>query len=196
MNKADQPGIEQLERDMHAMLGLSDTPVAMLRSVALEAQGIEQILATLDGFRDRRRRRRPSIASSVVLDHIAIAVRSIDESLKLYRDHLGLAVSLRETVAHENVHVAMLPAGDSRIELLEPTGAETAVGRFLEKRGEGIHHIALRVPDLVAAIANLRKANARLIGEPRTGAGGHHYVFMHPASTGGVLLELIEEERA
>jgi methylmalonyl-CoA epimerase len=87
----------------------------------------------------------------------------------------------------------MLPAGGSRIELLEPTEADSVVGRFLEKRGEGLHHVALRVPDLKAAVERLRASGARLLNEPRTGAGGHLYVFVHPASTGGVLLELIQE---
>jgi methylmalonyl-CoA epimerase len=87
----------------------------------------------------------------------------------------------------------MLPAGDSRIELLEPTAPDSPIARFLEKRGPGLHHIALRVPDLEAAISRLQAGGARLLNQPRTGAGGHTYVFVHPASTGGVLLELIQE---
>jgi methylmalonyl-CoA epimerase len=103
-----------------------------------------------------------------------------------------MQVGLRETVAHEKVNVAMLPAGGPRIELLEPADPESVIGRFLANRGEGLHHVALRVPDLNAAVERLRKAGARLLNEPQTGAGGHRYVFVHPASTGGVLLELIE----
>ena len=110
-----------------------------------------------------------------------------------FYETLGLAVSQRETVAREKVKVAMLPAGDSRIELLEPTDADSPVARFLGKRGGGLHHVALRVPDLGGAVDRLRAAGARLLNEPRAGAGGHLYVFVHPASTGGVLLELIQE---
>ena len=99
----------------------------------------------------------------------------------------------RETVATEKVNVAMLPAGDSRIELLEPAAPDSPIAKFLEKRGPGLHHVALKVPDLPAAVERLRAAGARLLNEPRQGAGGHLYVFVHPASTGGVLLELIQE---
>lgn len=127
------------------------------------------------------------------IDHLGVAVRSIDQALKFYRDQLGLTVSLRETVPHEKVHAAMLPVGASRIELLEATEPDSVIAKFIEKRGEGLHHVALTVPDLNAAVARLKAAGARLVNEPRTGAGGHRYVFIHPSSTGGVLLELIQE---
>jgi methylmalonyl-CoA epimerase len=127
------------------------------------------------------------------IDHLGIAVRSLDRALEFYRDQLGLNVSLRETVEHEKVNVAMLPLGDPRIELLEPTNADSVIGKFLDKRGEGLHHVAIRVPDLNASVERLKSAGARLLNEPRTGAGGHLYVFVHPSSTGGVLLELIQE---
>ncbi len=127
------------------------------------------------------------------IDHLGIAVQSLDEALKFYRDQLGLEVSLREAVDAENVNVAMLPLGEPRIELLEPVGADSVIGKFLEKRGGGLHHVALRVPDLNASVERLRAAGARLLNEPRAGAGGHQYVFVHPSSTGGVLLELIQE---
>jgi methylmalonyl-CoA epimerase len=126
------------------------------------------------------------------IDHLGIAVRSIDQALRFYEEQLGLKVAARETVAHEKVHVAMLPLQGSRIELLEPTEADSPVGRFLDKRGEGLHHVALQVDDLNAAVAKLRASGARLLNEPRAGAGGHLYVFVHPASAGGVLLELIQ----
>jgi len=129
----------------------------------------------------------------MTIDHLGIAVRSLDQALKFYQEQLGLQVSLRETVEHEQVNVAMLPLGEPRIELLEPTEPGSVIGKFLEKRGEGLHHVALRVPDLTASVERLRKAGARLLNEPRTGAGGHMYVFVHPSSTGGVLLELIQE---
>jgi methylmalonyl-CoA epimerase len=102
-------------------------------------------------------------------------------------------VAHRETVASEKVNLAMLPAGQSRIELLEAAAPDSPIAKYLEKRGAGLHHVALRVPDLIAAVERLRASGARLLGEPRRGAGGHLYVFVHPASTGGVLLELIQE---
>src|ERR1700683_2711622 len=127
------------------------------------------------------------------IDHLGIAVGSIDEALCFYQEQLGLAGAAREPAAHEKVHVAMAPLEGSRIELLEPTEADSAVGKFLDKRGEGLHHVALKVPDLNEAVERLRAAGARLLNEPRKGAGGHLYVFVHPASTGGVLLELIQQ---
>jgi methylmalonyl-CoA epimerase len=134
---------------------------------------------------------------SVEIDHLGIAVRSLEEGLRVYQDLLGMAVSGRETVATEHVEVAMLPAGSDaaapRIELLEATDSESPITKFLEKRGPGLHHVALRVDDLEATLDRLRQQGARLLNEPRTGAGGHRYVFVHPASAGGVLLELIEK---
>lgn len=127
------------------------------------------------------------------IDHLGIAVRSLDQALAFYRDQLGLDVSIRETVAQEKVNVAMLPVGEPRIELLEPTETESVIGKFLAKRGEGLHHVALKVSDLKSAVEKLRASGARLLNEPRAGAGGHLYVFVHPSSTGGVLIELIQE---
>jgi len=91
------------------------------------------------------------------------------------------------------VNVAMLPLGDPRIELLEPTEPDSVIAKFIDKHGEGLHHVALKVPDLTNSVERLRSAGARILNEPRPGAGGHLYVFVHPASTGGVLLELIQE---
>ena len=127
------------------------------------------------------------------IDHLGIAVRSLDGALRFYRDQLGLDVSLRETVEQEKVNVAMLPLGEPRIELLEPTEPDSVIGKFIEKRGEGLHHIAIRVSDLNTSVERLRASGARLLNEPRAGAGGHLYVFVHPSSTGGVLIELIQE---
>src|SRR3984885_3655651 len=131
-----------------------------------------------------------SIETSI--DHLGIAVRSMEQALGFYQGQLGLSVAGRETVEQEKVNVAMLPLSGSRIELLEPTAADSPVGKFLDKRGEGLHHVALKVPDLNAAVERLRASGARLLNEPRAGAGGHLYVFVHPASAGGVLLELIQ----
>jgi LAO/AO transport system kinase len=126
------------------------------------------------------------------IDHLGVAVRSIDTALEFYRDQLGLSSSPRETVAQERVDVAMLPLGGSRIELLAASSPESVIAKFIEKRGEGLHHVALKVPYLNAAVERLRAQGARLLNEPRQGAGGHTYVFVHPSSTGGVLLELIQ----
>ncbi len=134
---------------------------------------------------------------SVEIDHLGIAVRSVEEALRFYQQLLGMTVSSREMVVEERVNVAMLPAGSApdapRIELLEATDEESAIRRFIEKRGPGLHHIALRVDDLESAANRLASAGARILNEPQRGAGGHRYVFVHPASTGGVLLELIQK---
>ena len=126
------------------------------------------------------------------IDHLGIAVKSLDAALQFYEDQLGFPAGKRETVEQEKVNVAMLPAGDSRIELLEATGPDSVIAKFIEKRGEGLHHVAVRVPDLAASVERLKQSGARLLNEPRPGAGGHLYVFVHPSSTGGVLLELIQ----
>ena len=127
------------------------------------------------------------------IDHIGIATRGIEEAMAFYRDALGLAVTETEEVAEQRVRVAMLPVGESRIELLEATSDDSPIARFLEKRGPGIHHIAVRVDDIRAALANLNQKGARLIDEePREGAGGCLVAFVHPSSSGGVLLELVQ----
>ena len=127
------------------------------------------------------------------IEHIGIATRSIEEALGFWRDALGLEVRHTETVEGQGVRVAMLPAGEPRVELLEPTGPDTPVAKFLEKRGPGLHHIAVRVADIRAALARLKSGGARLIDEePRVGAGGCLVAFVHPAAAGGVLLELVQ----
>ena len=127
------------------------------------------------------------------VDHIGIATRDIEEALKFWRDALGLEVKHTETVEEQGVNVAMLPAGEPRVELLEPTGPSSPVAKFLEKRGPGIHHVAVRVEDIRASLARLKREGARLIDEePRVGAGGCLVAFVHPASSGGVLLELVQ----
>jgi methylmalonyl-CoA/ethylmalonyl-CoA epimerase len=127
------------------------------------------------------------------IDHIGIATRGIEDAMTFYRDALGLDAIETEEVAEQKVRVAMLPIGESRIELLEATSADSPISRFLEKRGPGIHHIAVQVDDIRSALANLKRNGARLIDdEPRKGAGGCLVAFVHPSSTGGVLLELVE----
>ncbi len=127
------------------------------------------------------------------LDHIGIAVKSIEAGLKYYRDVLGMEYLGEEEVTEQKVRVAFLKLGESRIELLEPTSSDSPVAKFLEKRGAGIHHIAILVDDIEAALSNHRKAGARLIDEtPRSGAHDMLIAFIHPKSTGGVLLELCQ----
>jgi len=131
----------------------------------------------------------------MIIDHLGIAVRSLETSLKFYRDTLGLKVEGLEEVPAEGVRIAFLPVGQSRVELLEPLGPDTAVGRFLDRRGEGIHHLCLRVADIDATLAAMRGKGAEIIEPaPRIGAGGRRIAFIHPRSTGGVLLELVEAE--
>ena len=134
---------------------------------------------------------------SVEVDHLGIAVRNLAEGLEFYEKALGMKVSLRGTVESEGVHVAMLPAGSSadapRIELLEAAHEASTIAKFVGLRGPGLHHVALRVDDLGAAVERLTTGGYRVLHEPRIGAGGHMYVFVHPQSTGGVLLELIQK---
>ncbi len=128
------------------------------------------------------------------IDHIGIATNGIDEAAKWWREALGLDFGETEEIAEQEVRVAMLPIGESSIELLEPTSPGSPISRFLDKRGPGIHHIAVRVDDIHAALAKMKEKGARLIDEqPRTGAGGCLVAFVHPSSTGGVLLELVQK---
>ena len=127
------------------------------------------------------------------IQHLGVAVTSLDEALNFWRDALGLELQEIEVVEDQGVRVAMLPLGESRVELLEATGAETPVGKFIAKRGPGIHHLCVEVGDLRAKLADLKARGVRLIDEePRTGAGGALVAFVHPAATGGVLIELTE----
>lgn len=126
------------------------------------------------------------------IDHLGIAVKSLAAAKAIY-EKLGLTVSQEETVEQEQVRIVMIPMGESRLELLEATSETSTIAKFIAKRGEGLHHVCLRVPDLAAAVARLKKDGVRLVSEEvKIGAGGHKYVFVHPASTGGVLLELVE----
>jgi methylmalonyl-CoA epimerase len=127
------------------------------------------------------------------IDHLAIAVRSISDSLKFYTEALGLELAGTETVESEGVHVALLSVGESRIELLEPVSEDTAVGRFLAKRGEGLHHVSYEVEDLEGKIEAMKAQGVRFLeGYPRRGAEGKLVAFLHPASANGVLVELSE----
>lgn len=129
------------------------------------------------------------------INHLGIATKGIDEALKFWVDALGLENVHTETVEDQKVRVAMLPIGESRIELLEPTSEDSPITRFLEKRGGGIHHIAVEVEDINAALMKLKQQGARLIDEsPRIGAEGCLVAFVHPSSANGVLLELVQSD--
>jgi methylmalonyl-CoA epimerase len=130
----------------------------------------------------------------VTIDHLGIAVKSLAAAKSIY-EQLGLKVVSEETVEHEKIRAAMIPVGESRVELLEATSEDSAVARFIAKRGEGLHHIALHVPNLSEAIEELKKTGTRFVSdEIKVGAGGHLYVFVHPSSAGGVLLELCQDQ--
>lgn len=127
------------------------------------------------------------------IDHIGIAVKSLDEVLKFYEDTLGIKCKGTEVVEEQHVKTAFLPLGDSEIELLESTSEDGPIAKFIEKNGEGIQHLALRVDDIEKALNEVREKGVRLIDEkPRMGAGGAKIAFLHPKSTHGVLLELCE----
>ena len=131
------------------------------------------------------------------IHHIAIVVQDLDTALAFYRDALGLEVAERREVPEEGVEIAFLPMGDAEIELLRPLHAGEeggGVARFLEKRGAGMHHVCIAVPDIEVAMAQLKAAGARLLSDvPQEGPGGRRYVFVHPKSAHGVLLELYEQ---
>jgi methylmalonyl-CoA/ethylmalonyl-CoA epimerase len=127
------------------------------------------------------------------IDHIGIAVKSLAEAVKIYETALGLTVNGYDQVDDQGVRIAMLNIGESRIELLEPTGPESPVGKFMNKRGEGIHHIAVAVDNIESALERLKNAGVRLVDNaPRRGAHETRIAFVHPSSTHGVLLELVE----
>ncbi len=129
------------------------------------------------------------------LEHVAIAVEDLDAAMAVYSAVLGRPDSGRETVESEQVRIAFFDVGETRLELLEPTASDSPVGRFLERRGPGLHHIALQVEDIEAALERCRAAGMTTVGEaPRPGAAGRRVAFLHPAGTGGVLLELCERK--
>ncbi|MDK2877567.1 MAG: methylmalonyl-CoA/ethylmalonyl-CoA epimerase [Thermoanaerobacteraceae bacterium] len=127
------------------------------------------------------------------IDHIGIAVKDLNETLKIYTEILGLKSAGEETVAEQKVRVAFIPVGESEIELLESTEPDGTIAKFIEKNGEGIQHIALRVDNIEKTLEDLKARGVRLIDEkPRNGAGGARIAFIHPKATKGVLIELCE----
>ena len=128
---------------------------------------------------------------SFALDHLGIAVRSLADAKAIY-EKIGLPLSSEEVVPGEKVRVVMVPVGETRLELLEPTSDDSVIAKFIAKRGEGLHHISIRVPDLEAAVQRLKSGGTRLVSEEiKIGAGGHRYVFIHPSRSAGVLIELV-----
>jgi methylmalonyl-CoA epimerase len=132
------------------------------------------------------------LTMNFALDHLGIAVKSLDAAKTIY-EKLGLSISAEQEIPAEKVRLVMVPVGETRLELLEPTSDDSVISKFVTKRGEGLHHVCLRVPDLAAAVRKLKADGVRMISEEiKVGAGGHRYVFVHPSSAGGVLLELVE----
>lgn len=187
INKSDLAGAEKLYRKIEAEVH-GEKPI--LKAVASAGTGIGEVWSCLKGL---PRREAVAEAERFAIDHLGVAVQNIDEVLRFYQGALGMGHATRETVVGEKVHVAMLQAGESRIELLEAMDETSTIAKFIAKRGPGIHHVAMRVRDLGAAVGRIVREGGRVLNEPKIGAGGHKYVFVHPATTGGVLLELIEE---
>jgi methylmalonyl-CoA epimerase len=130
------------------------------------------------------------------IDHLGIAVNSLRQARAFY-ELLGMDAGPEEVIDHEQVRTVMIPAGESRIELLEPTSPDSVIGRFIERRGEGMHHLALHVDDIAEVFAEMKRAGMRLVSdELKIGAGGHLYFFVHPSSTGGVLVEICQNADA
>lgn len=129
------------------------------------------------------------------MDHLGIAVRSIEKAITLYRDVLGLSLAGEEVIEEQKVRTVFFPVGDTEVELLESTGPDGPIAKFIESKGEGLHHIAFKVNDIHAALKELGKKGVRLIDrEPRRGAGNKKIAFLHPKDTFGVLIELSEEQ--
>jgi LAO/AO transport system kinase len=215
VNKSDQPGAERVEAEILAMQGLGVNPLIagvrdewgtggwvapVVRTVATTGEGVAELMAAVEGCLGVGRKRVTDAdrtdrngSDRIGLDHLGIAVKSIAAARGFY-ELLGLRVDQEETVDHEQVKTAMLPLGGSRIELLEPTAEDSTIGRFLARRGEGLHHVAVRVDRLDERFAAMRAGGVRLASDQvRVGVGGHRYFFVHPESTGGVLVELVGE---
>jgi len=201
VNKSDGGGAERVESEILAMQELAEKrggwvpPV--VRTVATSGEGVAALMGMVrrcvaekkgSGL---RRLDLGAAGGGLGLDHLGVAVRSIAAARGFY-EALGLVVSHEETVEHEKVRTAMLPLGTTRIELLEATEEDSTIGRFLAKRGEGLHHIAVHVEGIDEMFRRLTAQGIRLASDAvRVGAGGHRYFFVHPASTGGVLLEIV-----
>ncbi|WP_255551252.1 methylmalonyl Co-A mutase-associated GTPase MeaB [Granulicella sp. dw_53] len=199
VNKGDREGAERLEAEVRAMQGLGASEadsVPVVRTVATTGEGVGELMGSVLEVAAREqkgvgRELRGLAEAGLRLDHLGVAVRSIAAARGFY-ELLGMSVGAEETVEHEQVRTAMLPLGESRIELLEATAEDSVIGRFVAKRGEGLHHIAVKVDGVDAMFERLKGEGVRLASDAvRVGAGGHRYFFVHPASTGGVLVEIV-----
>ena len=204
VNKSDRGGAELVEQEIVAMQGLvaesGGWVPPVVRTVATTGEGVQELMEAVKRCAAEKGSRTGAVWGcgagwglrlDLRLDHLGVAVKSIAAARGFY-EALGMVVSHEETVEHEKVKTAMLPLGESRIELLEPTEEDSTIGKFLAKRGEGLHHIAVRVDGIDALFARLTAQGTRLASDSvRVGAGGHRYFFVHPASTGGVLLEIV-----
>jgi LAO/AO transport system kinase len=221
VNKSDREGAELVEAGISELQGLSESGkgVPVVRTVATTGAGVVELMevvlkvyspvhngeAVMNGApgglgqvipRPRSGTWGTRSMGGPVLDHLGVAVKSIAAAKGFY-ESLGLRVEHEETVEFEQVKTAMLPMGESRIELLEATAGESVIGRFVAKRGEGLHHVALRVNGVDAMFARLKEDGVRLASDAvRIGAGGHRYFFVHPESTGGVLVEIVGSEES
>ena len=198
INKADREGAERLEGEILAMQGLGEHAAGwvppVVKTVATAGDGVEKLLEEIArrvASGEKSRRVAEVAGSGLRLDHLGIAVKSIAGARGFY-EQLGMQVTHEETVAHERVHTAMMPLGETRLELLEAMGEESAIAKFVAKRGEGLHHIAIHTDGLDALFAALKERGVRMVSEKiQVGAGGHRYFFVHPASAGGILLEMV-----
>jgi len=197
VNKADLPGADKVVAEIEAMQGLlGASGVPVLKTCGVSGLGVAELLEvvqetnTVKKSKTGKRDSRP-FWGLVGVDHLGVAVRSI-EGVRGFWERLGVAVSEVEEVGLEGVTGAMAPMGGTRVELIEAMEEDSAIGRFLARRGEGLHHVALRVDKLDARFEAMRAAGVRLASDAvRVGAGGHRYFFVHPESTGGVLVELV-----
>lgn len=200
VNKADLSGADRVVAQIDGMQGLlGGVGVPVLKTVGVSGVGVGELVevvrgedADRKGKADRRGLRRVGLGG-VRVDHLGVAVRSI-EGVRGFWEGLGVEVSGVEEVGFERVRVAMVPMGETRVELLEAMEEDSVIGRFLARRGEGLHHVALKVEGVDARFEAMRAAGVRLASDAvRVGAGGHRYFFVHPASTGGVLVEVVGE---
>ena len=202
VNKADREGAERLEAEVLAMQGLSTAvghdAVPVMRTVAVSGEGVAELMKVVMDISPGAGAPcpvsgtcAPSHPDVLRLDHLGVAVRSIAAAQGFYAA-LGLVAGIEKTVEHEHVKVAMLELGESRIELLEATAEDSVIGGFVAKRGEGLHHVAIRVAEVDAMFERLKQDGIRLASEVvRVGVGGRRYFFVHPASTGGVLVQIV-----
>lgn len=205
VNKSDRGGAELVEQEIVAMQALALEPSKwippVIRTVATTGEGVPELMKAVRQCAELKRKRRTRVANGSTahglrLDHLGVAVKSIAAARRFY-EAIGLTLTHEETVEYERVKTAMLPLGETRIELLEPTEEGSTIAKFLTKRGEGLHHIAVHVEDVDSMFSSLAAQGMRLASDAvRVGAGGHRYFFVHPASTGGVLVEIVGDATA